>query len=76
MYSPEIRRILKRKRIRIGDRVLIEKSRKKYFGLLMPKPEFGDLKTIVVKLDNGYNIGFDIGDMKISKAKTHEPEEV
>lgn len=76
MYSHEIQRILKRKRIRIGDHVLIEKARKRYFGLLMPKPEFGEPGTIVMKLDNGYNIGFDTKGLKVSKAKTKEPEAV
>ncbi|UCC91869.1 MAG: Glu-tRNA(Gln) amidotransferase subunit GatD [Candidatus Aenigmatarchaeota archaeon] len=76
MYSPKIQRVLRRKRIRIGDHVLIEKSRKRYLGLLMPKPEFGDPGTIVMKLDNGYNIGFDVKGLKISKAKTEEPKAV
>ncbi|MEE9323730.1 MAG: Glu-tRNA(Gln) amidotransferase subunit GatD [Candidatus Aenigmarchaeota archaeon] len=76
MYSREIHGILKRRKIRIGDRVLIEKSRKKYFGLFMPKPEFGNPGTVVIKLDNGYNIGFDMKDSKISKAKTGEPKAV
>jgi glutamyl-tRNA(Gln) amidotransferase subunit D len=76
MYSPKVHGILKRKRIRIGDHVLIEKARKRYFGLLMPKPEFGDPKTIVIKLNNGYNIGFDMNGLKVSKAKSKEPEAV
>jgi len=76
MYSPKVQVILKRKRIRTGDHILIEKSRKRYYGLLMPKPEFGDPGTIVIKLDNGYNIGFDVKGLKISKAKTEEPEAV
>ncbi len=73
MYSHEIHRILKRKKIGVGDRVLIEKSKKRYFGLLMPKPEFGNPNAIVIKLDNGYNIGFDMKGLKISKSKTKEP---
>ncbi|NIO23136.1 MAG: Glu-tRNA(Gln) amidotransferase subunit GatD [Candidatus Aenigmarchaeota archaeon] len=68
--------MLRRKKIRIGDHVLIEKSRKRYFGMLMPKPEFGDPGTIVIKLDNGYNVGFDVKGLKISKAKFEEPESV
>jgi len=76
MYSPKIQGILKRKKIRIGDHILIEKARKRYPGMLMPKPEFGDPGTIVIKLDNGYNVGFDIRGLKISKSKTREPEEV
>ncbi len=67
MYSPEIRKVLQKKKIKIGDHVLVEKSGKRYEGLLMPKPEFGDPETIVIKLDNGYNIGFSLKGLKISK---------
>jgi len=76
MYSPKIRGMLRRKRIRIGDHVLIEKSRKRYLGMLMPKPEFGDPGTVVIKLDNGYNVGFDVKGLKISRAEKEEPESV
>lgn len=76
MYSPKIQGILKRKRIGIGDRVLLEKSGKSYSGLLMPKPAFGDPKTVVIKLDNGYNVGLDSKGLKVSKAKTREPRDV
>lgn len=76
MYSPKIQGTLKRKRIRIGDHVLVEAKGKKILGLLMPKPEFGDPGTVVIKLDNGYNIGFDVKGLKISRAKTEEPEAV
>ena len=76
MYSPEIRKILKSKKIRVGDSVVIEKAGKKYFGLFMPKPEFGDPGTLVIKLDNGYNMGFDIKGLKISRTGKEEPESV
>jgi glutamyl-tRNA(Gln) amidotransferase subunit D len=39
----------------IGNRVEIEKGKEIFEGLLLPSPENG---TILLKLDNGYNIGF------------------
>ncbi len=53
MYSEDIQEELEKKDIDIGD--LVKVSR--YEGRLMPKPESGDLESIVLKLDNGYNIG-------------------
>jgi glutamyl-tRNA(Gln) amidotransferase subunit D len=74
MYSHEIERLLKSRGIAIGDRVIIEKDGKKHAGLLMPKS--GDEKTIVIKLDNGYNVGFDVEGAKITKDVSREPKEM
>jgi len=76
MYSHQIQRLLKSKGIDIGERVVVEKDGKKYAGLLMPKPAFGDEKTVLIKLDNGYNVGFEISGLKIAKAHSKEPEDV
>ncbi len=76
MYSHEIERLLKRENIKIGDRVLVEKEGRKHSGLLMPKPKYGDEKTLVIKLDSGYNVGFGIKGTKLSRAHTHEPKDV
>lgn len=57
MYSPEIGSLLKSKNIKIGDRVRIAKKDSVHEGLLMPRIELGDPSSVVIKLDNGYNIG-------------------
>jgi len=70
MYSKKIDSILKRKGIKIGSRVTLEKDGKVYEGLLMPKTEVGDPDCLVLKLDNGYNIGIEVrGSVKIAKSK-------
>ncbi|MEM5872202.1 MAG: Glu-tRNA(Gln) amidotransferase subunit GatD [Candidatus Aenigmatarchaeota archaeon] len=76
MYSRKIETILKKEKIKVGDRVAIERNGKIYYGLLMPKTKYEDENIIVLKLDNGYNIGFDIKSVKISKVKTKEPEDI
>lgn len=51
-----------------GDIVEIKTREKLIKGILMPRPELLDKDTIVVKLDNGYNIGIEkkrIEDIKI-----------
>ncbi|NIO44920.1 MAG: Glu-tRNA(Gln) amidotransferase subunit GatD [Candidatus Aenigmarchaeota archaeon] len=74
-YSPKIRKALKG--IKIGDRISITKGKKKYEGLLMPRTETGDSNCIVLKLDNGYNIGVrSEGKIKIEKSKKPEPKEI
>lgn len=57
MYSQEIESLLKSKNIKIGDRIRILKKGATYEGLLMPRIELGDPSSLVIKLDNGYNIG-------------------
>jgi len=76
MYSHEIQRLLGHKNIAIGDRVLVQKDGKKHEGLLMPKPSHGDERTVLIKLDSGYNVGFDITGLVISKAHSKEPKDV
>ena len=76
-YSPKIRNLLKKKKIGVGDRISVVKDKKMFEGLLMPRTEIGDLNSIVIKLDNGYNIGirFDKG-TKIKKSKKREPKKI
>ena len=65
MYSKKIESLLSRKKIRVGDRIRVERKGKVHEGLLMPKTEFSDPHTIVIKLDSGYNIGVLYGKEKL-----------
>ncbi|MEM5853536.1 MAG: Glu-tRNA(Gln) amidotransferase subunit GatD [Candidatus Aenigmatarchaeota archaeon] len=49
--------LLKSKKISVGDRVRVKKGKVSYEGLLMPRITLGDPSVLVVKLDNGYNVG-------------------
>ena len=70
MYSEEIESLLKSKKIEVGDRIVVSKKGKSYEGILMPRIELGDKSCLILKLDNGYNIGikFERG-VKIKKVK-------
>jgi len=57
VYSTEVELLLKSKKIKVGDRIRLEKSNLTYDGILMPRIELGDPSVISIKLDNGYNIG-------------------
>ena len=56
-YSSKVQKALKRAGARIGNRIRIEKGGNFYEGLLMPRTELGDKDSIVIKRDDGYNIG-------------------
>ncbi|MBI2084495.1 MAG: Glu-tRNA(Gln) amidotransferase subunit GatD [Candidatus Aenigmarchaeota archaeon] len=49
--------LLKSKKIKIGDKVSVEKGKSRYTGILMPRIGLGDTSSLVIKLANGYNIG-------------------
>lgn len=57
MYSHEIESLLNSKKIKVGDRIRVIKGNLVHEGLLMPRIELGDISSLVIKLDNGYNIG-------------------
>lgn len=68
MYSGKIQRILKRKKIKVGDRVKLIKNKKTFEGILMPRIELGDKNSLIIKLDNGYNTGLEFDrKMKIER---------
>jgi glutamyl-tRNA(Gln) amidotransferase subunit D len=70
LYSEEIESLLKSRKIEVGDRIVVSKKGKSYEGILMPRIELGDKSCLILKLENGYNIGikFERG-VKIKKVK-------
>ena len=77
MYSTEIENLFKEKNISIGDKVRIIKDNKTYEGILLPRIEFGDSNCIVIKLDNGYNIGLKYTkDTKLELLQKGKPIEI
>jgi glutamyl-tRNA(Gln) amidotransferase subunit D len=57
MYSKKIDSELKKKKIDVGDTIIVQAGSHKYEGLLMPRPSFGDSEVLVIKLSSGYNVG-------------------
>jgi hypothetical protein len=62
VYSDEIQALFKGKGISIGDRIALSLGRVRLEGELMPKANIGSPRTIVIKLDDGYNIGVKHGE--------------
>ncbi len=67
MYKGKAQKLLKD--IDVGDRIVVKKDDKSYDGILMPRTELGDDEHIVLKLDNGYNIGFDVAGLDIKRVE-------
>ncbi len=66
MYRGSAKKVLKD--ISEGEKVIVEKSGRKFEGVLMPRTELGDDEHVVIKLDNGYNIGIDVSGARIKRA--------
>jgi glutamyl-tRNA(Gln) amidotransferase subunit D len=61
--------------IKVGDRVRVKRGGRVIEGIVMPRSELGDEEHIVVKLDNGYNMGFLIDDIEIELLSRGEKKE-
>jgi glutamyl-tRNA(Gln) amidotransferase subunit D len=57
MYSEELQKLFKGKRIEVGDSISVKAEGMEVIGELMPRTDVGDADTLVIKLSNGYNIG-------------------
>ncbi len=60
MYSEKVSALLARKGIKIGDRIRLSAKGSILEGRLMPRPDVGSSSVIILKLDNGYNMGAEI----------------
>jgi len=76
MYSEKVEKALKQRKIKVGDRVVVKKLGRQTEGLLMPQTGAGDPETLVIKLDNGYNVGIKFKNAGIVKSKTKEPKAI
>ena len=68
-YSKNALKVISTAKAAAGDRVRIVKQREVYEGILLPRAELGDRSSLVIKLDNGYNIGIGASGAKLQKLK-------
>lgn len=72
-YTGKVRIILEKAGAKVGDRIKIIKEGKIFEGILMPREKLYPRPIIVLKLDNGYNIGVRVTDrIIIEKLGGHE----
>jgi glutamyl-tRNA(Gln) amidotransferase subunit D len=73
-YSTEIQAALKKLHVEPGHKIEVTKGAKTTIGAIMPRIG-GDADALVLKLDNGYNIGIKF-DAKTKIAKAKEEKEM
>lgn len=66
-YKGRAHKILQNAQLKIGDYIKVTKDGKIFKGFLMPRYELGDDKHIVIKLENGYNVGIQVSSNIILK---------
>jgi glutamyl-tRNA(Gln) amidotransferase subunit D len=75
-YQGLARKFLESQGIAIGDHILIKKGDSEYRGMLLNRAEDADDQHIVLKLDNGYNIGVKITEAHIELIKKGEAPKI
>ena len=67
-YKGEALKAIRKAGANIGDLIRIIRNGQVYEGILIPRSEYGDKEHVVIKLKNGYNVGFKItSNTKIEK---------
>lgn len=56
-YSQRVLRLLREAGAGVFDRVRVLWGGMPLEGVLLPRPEYGDPDVLIIKLDNGYNVG-------------------
>lgn len=62
-YPPRVRAVLERARAAEGDAVVVAAKGAAYAGVVMPHHGFSGDDILTIKLENGYNVGIEVGDI-------------
>jgi len=71
-YKGKVLELIKSQGIQVGDRVLAKNDRFAVSGILMPRSELDDDLHLVIKLNDGYNLGLSIASLAIQKLPSDE----
>jgi glutamyl-tRNA(Gln) amidotransferase subunit D len=66
-YKGKVLELIKAHSLQVGDRVKVEKAGESFVGVLMPRSELEDDRHVVIKLDDGYNLGLSINSLTVEK---------
>jgi glutamyl-tRNA(Gln) amidotransferase subunit D len=75
-YQGLARKFLESQGIAVGDHILIKKDDLEYRGMLLNRVEDADDQHIVLKLDNGYNMGVNITEAQIELLEKGEAPKI
>ncbi|MDE1761855.1 MAG: Glu-tRNA(Gln) amidotransferase subunit GatD [Candidatus Micrarchaeota archaeon] len=60
MYSKEVEALLKEGGASVGDTIKLVQGEDTFRGVVMPRPEVGDSSILIIKQENGYNVGIKV----------------
>ncbi|MGQ0797251.1 MAG: Glu-tRNA(Gln) amidotransferase subunit GatD [Methanobacteriota archaeon] len=76
-YPPKVRALLERAHAAEGDAVVVAARGARYAGVVMPHHGFSGDAILTIKLENGYNIGIEVGDItSVEVTRRSEPAKV
>ncbi len=75
-YSGSAKEYLELRNISIGDTISVRKNNIQYQGMLLDRAEDADELHIVIKLDNGYNIGVTLDGAEINLLEKGEKPKI
>ncbi len=71
-YSSRVKKFFEEQNIRIYDELeILHKNGQVIRGILLPRPDVGDMEVLVLKLSNGYNIGIHLDNILSVKVLKH-----
>jgi glutamyl-tRNA(Gln) amidotransferase subunit D len=73
-YKGKVLELIKKHEIEVGDRVLAKNDKVSFTGILMPRSELDDDQHLILKLDDGYNIGLSIEFLSVQKLPQEKPK--
>jgi glutamyl-tRNA(Gln) amidotransferase subunit D len=71
-YRGKVLDLLRQHGLQVGDRVIVKDGKASFEGILMPRSELDDEYHLVVKLDDGYNLGISIESLSVQKLPSEE----
>ncbi|MGA2573964.1 MAG: Glu-tRNA(Gln) amidotransferase subunit GatD [Candidatus Methanomethylicaceae archaeon] len=71
-YKGKVLDVIKAQNLQVGDRILAKNEKVSFTGILMPRSELDDEMHIILKLDDGYNLGLAIDSLSLQKLPQEE----
>jgi len=71
-YNGKVLDVIKAQNLQVGDRILAKNVKVSFTGILMPRSELDDDRHIILKLDDGYNLGLAIDSLSLKKLPQEE----
>ncbi|MFX1350970.1 MAG: Glu-tRNA(Gln) amidotransferase subunit GatD [Promethearchaeota archaeon] len=72
-YYGYVRKELEKAKVRVWSVVEIQKQQQKFRGIILPRSELGDDRHVVLKLDDGYDVGIRLDEGTVIREISRKP---